>query len=67
MLMKKLLQMEQNILRLSFIKLINDLLGEVKIMLAKTLTKDLINGYSIANAAKYFVEDGSLFSISTNL
>ena len=59
MLMKKLLQMEQNILRLSFIKLINDLLGEVKIMLAKTLTKDLINGYSIANAAKYFVEDGS--------
>ena len=59
MLMKKLLQMEQNILRLSFIKLINDLLGEVKIMLAKTLTKDLINGYSIANAAKYFVEDAS--------
>ena len=59
MLMKKLLKMKQNILRLSFIKLINDLLGEVKIMLAKTLTKDLINGYSIANAAKYFVEDGS--------
>ena len=59
MLMKKLLKMKQNILRLSFIKLINDLLGEVKIMLAKTLTKDLINGYSIANAAKYFVEDAS--------
>ena len=28
-------------------------------MSAKGLTNDLINGYSILNGAKYFVEDGS--------
>ena len=33
---------------------------EVKLMLKKVLTKDLINGYSIFNGVKCFVENGSL-------
>ena len=35
-------------------------MGEVKLISAMVLTKDLINGYSILNGAKYFSkEDGS--------
>ena len=33
---------------------------EFKLMLKKVLTKDLINGYSIFNGVKCFVENGSL-------
>ena len=40
-------------------KLINHLSGEVKLILAKELTNDLINGYDIIYFAKLFVKDGS--------
>ena len=43
----------------SYTKLLNDLLGEVKLISTKGLTKDLINGYSIHNDARCFVEDES--------
>ena len=39
----------------SYTKLLNDLLGEVNLISAK----DLINGYSIHNDARCFVEDES--------
>ena len=43
----------------SYIKLINDLSGEVKLISTKGLAKELISGYSILNGAKYFSrEDG---------
>ena len=35
-------------------KKLNDLSGEVKLILAKGLTKDLVNGCSILNGANYF-------------
>ena len=38
---------------------LNNVLGTVKLISAKRLTKDLINGYSIHNGAKYFAEDVS--------
>ena len=34
-------------------------MGEVKLTSTNGLTRDLINGYSIFNGAKYFVEDES--------
>ena len=34
-------------------------MGEVKVISSKGLAKDLINGCSVLNVAKYFVEDGS--------
>ena len=34
-------------------------MGEVKVMSSKGLAKDLINGCSVLNGAKCFVEDGS--------
>ena len=37
----------------------NDLLGEVKLMSTKGLTKDLINGYNILDAAKHLIKDRS--------
>ena len=43
----------------SYTKLINDLSREVKLISTKRLTKDLINGYSICNGAKYFAKDRS--------
>ena len=36
-----------------------DLSNEVKLLLTKVFTKDMINGYSILNEAKYFIEDRS--------
>ena len=39
-------------------KLINHLSEEVKLILTKELTKDLINGYDIIHFAKHFVKDG---------
>ena len=39
-------------------KLINHLSGEVKLILTKELTKDLINEYDIIHFAKHFVKDG---------
>ena len=39
-------------------KLINHLSGEVKLILTKELTKDLINGYDIIHFSKHFVKDG---------
>ena len=42
----------------SYAKLINDLLGEVKLILTKRLIKDMINGYSILNGSKYSTENG---------
>ena len=47
------------IIQLSYTKLINDLLVEVKLISTKKVTKDFINEYSILNGAKYSVEDGS--------
>ena len=38
---------------------LSDLPGEVKLISTKRLTKYVINGYSILNGAKYFIEDGS--------
>ena len=37
-------------------KKLNNLSGKVKLISIKGLTKDLINGCSIFNAAKYFIE-----------
>ena len=34
-------------------------MAEVKVISSKGLAKDLINGCSVLNVAKYFVEDGS--------
>ena len=39
-------------------KKLNNLSGKVKLISIKGITKDLINGCSIFNAAKYFIEDG---------
>ena len=39
--------------------LISDLSWEIKLTSIKRLTKVLINGYSILNGERYFVEDGS--------
>ena len=43
----------------SYTKLKDDLSREVKLILTKRITKDLINGFSIVNGAKYFVESES--------
>ena len=43
----------------SYTKLINNLSAKFKLISTKGLTKDLINGYSIYNGAKYFAEDDS--------
>ena len=39
--------------------LVNDLSGEFKLISTKGSAIYLVNGYSILNGAKYFVEDGS--------
>ena len=41
------------------LKKLNNLSGEIKLLSTKGLTKDLINGYSILNSAKYFSDGGS--------
>ena len=53
----------------SYAKLIKDLSGKGKLTSTKRLTKDLINGYSILNGAKYFFENESwnIFSVSVSL
>ena len=43
----------------SYTKLMNGLSGEVKLISTKGLTKNLRNGYSFLNDAKYIFEDGS--------
>ena len=52
---RKQILIKQDIQRL---KKLNDLLGEVKLILTKGLTKKLINGYSIFNGANHLAEDG---------
>ena len=42
-----------------YTKRVNTLSTEVKLISTKGLTKDLTNGYSMLNDAKYFSEDGS--------
>ena len=40
-------------------KKLNYLSREIKLISAKGLRKDLINGYIVLNGAKYFTENGS--------
>ena len=46
-------------------KKLNCLSGEIRLISAKGLTKDLINEYVVLNGPKYLTEDGSHISATS--
>ena len=46
-------------------KKLNCLSGEIRLISAKELTKDLINEYVVVNGPKYVTEDGSHISATS--